>query len=514
MNVLLTADYINKAVLKYNTEAHNMASYGMYIDGEWREAADEEFDSINPTTGDPMARFPLGTPKDVERAVRAARAARAEWQQVPPPRRGDILLEAARIMRRRKQELGELVTREMGKVISEGLGDVQESIDMIEYVAGEGRRMQGETVPSELPDKFCMTIRQPVGVVGLITPWNFPTAIPCWKLAPALLGGNTILFKPSSLTPLCAARLVEIFEAAGVPPGVLNLITGRGSVVGKAIVEHPGVTSISFTGGVSTGRTIYTGAAELLKPVHLELGGKNPLVVMDDADLELAIDGTMFGAFGTAGQRCTAASRLILHEDIYDEAMDLLLERTEAFNIGDPLDPDVDMGPMASQGQLEKTMEYIDVGSDEGATMVYGGERLQGGMYDDGFFVQPTVFRAEQGMRITEEEIFGPVLSVIRARDFDDAIGKANAVDYGLSASIYTGDVTRAFRAIHRLEAGVAYVNAPTIGSEIQMPFGGVKNTGNGLREAGSAAIREFTETKTVFVDYSGRLQKAQIREA
>ncbi|MFO8132824.1 MAG: aldehyde dehydrogenase family protein [Thermoplasmatota archaeon] len=490
-----------------------MESIGMYIDGRWTETADGQFDTVNPTTGDTLARFPLGTAKDVERAIRAARDALQEWRHVPAPRRGEILLEAAHIMRRRKQELGELVTREMGKVISEGLGDVQESIDMIEYIAGEGRRMTGETVPSELPDKVCMTFRQPVGVVGLITPWNFPMAIPSWKLAPALLAGNTMLFKPSSLTPLCAARLVEIFETAGVPPGVLNLITGRGSVVGKTIVEHPQVTAISFTGGVPTGRTIYTGAAELLKPVHLELGGKNPLIIMDDAHLELAIEGTMFGAFGTAGQRCTAASRLILHQDVYDEAMDMLLRQTEAMQIGDPLDPDVDMGPMASQGQLEKTMEYIDIGSDEGATLAYGGDRLEGGMYDDGFFVQPAVFEAEQGMRVTEEEIFGPVLSVIAARDFDDAIGKANAVQYGLSSSIYTRDVTRAFRAIQQLEAGIAYVNAPTIGSEIHLPFGGVKNTGNGLREAGSAAIREFTETKTVFIDYSDRLQKAQIRD-
>jgi len=492
-----------------------METYDLYVDGTWRPSeSGERFDTVSPMSGETLARFPLGTPGDVDRAVRAARGALDDWRRVPAPRRGEILFEAARIMRRRKQKLGELVTREMGKVISEGLGDVQEAIDMMEYVAGEGRRMQGETVPSELTDKFCMTVREPVGVIGAITPWNFPTAIPCWKLAPALLGGNAILFKPSSLTPLCAARLVEIFEEAGVPSGVLNLVTGRGSVVGRAIVEHPGVTAISFTGGVSTGKTIYAGAAELLKPVHLELGGKNPLIVMDDAMLDLAIEGVMFGAFGTAGQRCTAASRLVLHEDIYDEAMEMLLEQVERMRIGDPLDPDVDMGPMASQGQLEKTLEYIDVGRDEGATLRYGGDRLRGERYDDGFFVQPSVFEAEQGMRITVEEIFGPVLSVIRARDFDDAIGKANDVDYGLSASIYTRDVTRAFRAIRRLEAGVVYVNAPTIGSEIQLPFGGVKNTGNGLREAGSAAIREFTETKTVFIDYSGQLQKAQIRES
>lgn len=322
-----------------------------------------------------------------------------------------------------------------------------------------------------------------------------------------------MIFKPSSLTPLCAARLVQIFEEAGVPPGVLNLVTGRGSVVGRAMVEHPQVTAISFTGGVPTGKKIYAGAADLLKPVHLELGGKNPLIIMDDAPLELAIEGTMFGAFGTAGQRCTAASRLILHEDIYEEGMDLLLQHTKAMHIGDPLDPDVDMGPLASQGQLEKTMQYIDIGSKEGASLVYGGQQLEGGMYDEGYFVHPTIFAAEQGMRITEDEIFGPVLSVIRASDFDDAIRIANAVDYGLSASIYTSDVNRAFRAIRGLEAGVTYVNAPTIGSEIQAPFGGVKNTGNGLREAGSAAIREFTETKTVFIDYSGQLQKAQIGE-
>jgi len=388
---------------------------------------------------------------------------------------------------------------------------VQEGIDFFEYIAGEGRRLLGETTPSELPNKFCMTVRQPVGVAGCITPWNFPISIPCWKLGAALISGDTIVFKPASITPLCAAKLVEILIEAGVPAGVINFVTGSGSVVGKEIAENPRVRVVSFTGGVPTGIDIYSRAAKLLKPVHLELGGKNPQIVMDDANIDLAVDGVLFGAFGTAGQRCTATSRLIIHKNVYDEVMDKLLARVKAMKMGDPTDPKIDIGPVSSDDQEKKILEYIQIGLNEGAKLICGGKKVTGGEFDKGYFIEPTIFEAVQGMRITKEEIFGPVLAVMKANDFEDAVRQANDVDYGLSSSIYTKNINLAFRAIDELEAGITYINAPTIGAEIQLPFGGIKNTGNGGREAGTTAIEEFTEIKTVFIDYSDKLQKAQI---
>ncbi len=488
-----------------------MKEYGLYINGEWvASESDKRFETRSPIDGKVLATFPQGTPGDVERAIDAAEDAFPAWKRTPAPKRGEILLRAAQIMRARKQELGELVTTEMGKVIAEGKGDVQEAIDFLEYIAGEGRRLLGETTPSELPNKFCMTVRQPVGVVGCITPWNFPTAIPIWKIGAALITGNTIVFKPASLTPLCVARLVEIFEEAGLPPGVLNMVTGGGRSVGMAIVENPRVKAISFTGGVPAGREIYTAAAKYLKSVELELGGKNPQIVMPDANLDLALDGVLFGAFGTAGQRCTATSRLILHQDIYDRFLGMLTDRLESFTVGNPLDPAISMGPVVDQSAGEGIMEYIEIGKSE-AKLRYGGERLTGGLYDQGFYIQPTIFETEHGTRISCEEIFGPVLSVIKVGSYEEAIEVANDVEYGLSSSIYTKDVNLAFRAIDDLETGITYINAPTIGAEVHLPFGGTKNTGNGGREAGTAAIDEFTEIKTVFVDYSNRLQKAQI---
>ncbi|MEB2288204.1 MAG: aldehyde dehydrogenase family protein [Anaerolineae bacterium] len=485
--------------------------YGHYINGTWVPSESGRwFETTSPTTGEVLARFPQGTRGDVQRAVDAAEAAFPAWKRLPPPRRGEILLRAAQIMRQRKDELGALVTTEMGKVIAEGKGDVQESIDFLEYIAGEGRRLFGETTPSELPSKFCMTVRQPIGVVGCITPWNFPMAIPMWKVGAALISGNTIVFKPASLTPLCVATLVEVFEEAGLPPGVWNFVTGGGSTVGMEIVEHPRVKAVSFTGGVPAGKVIYEAAARLLKPVEVELGGKNPQIVLDDANLELALDGILFGAFGTAGQRCTATSRLILHEAVYDQFLAMLLARTKALVVGDPLDPRTDVGPVVDQAAGESIMEYIAIGKDE-ATLLTGGERLTGDLYERGFFIQPTIFATEHGTRISKEEIFGPVLSVIKVRNYDEAIRIANDIEYGLSSSIYTRDVNLAFRAIDDLETGITYINAPTIGAEVHLPFGGVKNTGNGGREAGTSAIDEFTEIKTVFVDYSNRLQKAQI---
>jgi aldehyde dehydrogenase (NAD+) len=489
--------------------------YGLFIAGEWVTPPNAtRFTSRNPTNGETVGSFVSATKEDARRAIDAAQAAFPAWRATPPPRRGDILLRASEIMRRRKEELGRLVTEEMGKVIAEGRGDVQESIDFVEYIAGEGRRLAGETIPSELPSKFCLTIRQPKGVVACITPWNFPTAIPNWKIAAALVCGNTIVFKPASATSRCGAEVVRAYADAGVPPGVLNMITGAGGPLGEVLATDPRVKTVSFTGGVETGRDVYARAAHHLKMVHLELGGKNPMIVMEDANLELALDGILFGAFGTAGQRCTATSRLILHAPIYDRFLGMLVERLRTFRIGDPLDPATDMGPVASADQERKILEYIALGRSEGLKLATGGERLHGGLYDRGHFIAPTIFETPHGSRISKEEIFGPVLAVLKAADYAEAVRIANDVEYGLSSSIYTRDVNRAFQALGELEAGITYINAPTIGAEVQLPFGGVKNTGNGGREAGSVAIEEFTEIKSVFIDFSNRLQKAQIEPA
>ncbi len=485
--------------------------HGLYIDGKWvSPSGTERFATVNPTTGETVASFVAARPSDVEAAVAAAHRAYRMWRDTPAPRRGEILLAAAELFRQRKAELARTVTREMGKVIAEGRGDVQESIDFVEYMAGEGRRLFGETVPSELRSKFCLTVRQPKGVIACITPWNFPTAIPNWKIAAALICGNTVVFKPASTTSLCATEVVRVYADAGLPPGVLNLVTGPGGVVGNALVSDPRVRAISFTGGVDTGRSVYVRGAEGMKAVHLELGGKNPMIVLADANLPLALDGLLFGAFGTSGQRCTATSRLILHDKVYDEFLEMITGRLEKFRIGNPLDESTDMGPVASADQEKKILSYIDVGKKE-ARLRFGGAKLQGPPYERGFFIQPTVFETRHGTRISREEIFGPVLSVIRVSGYEEAVKVANDVEYGLSSSIYTRDVNLAFRAIGDLECGITYINAPTIGAEVQLPFGGVKNTGNGGREAGTAAIEEFTEIKSVFIDFSDRLQKAQI---
>ncbi|MFI5414552.1 MAG: aldehyde dehydrogenase family protein [Candidatus Lutacidiplasmatales archaeon] len=486
--------------------------HGLFIDGKWESlAGSSRFVTRNPATGEELGSFVSGRAEDADRAVEAASRAFPAWRDTPAPKRGEILLRVADVLRHRKEEIGRVVTMEMGKVIAEGRGDVQEAIDFVEYMAGEGRRLAGETIPSELHRKFCLTVRQPKGVVACITPWNFPTAIPNWKIAAALICGNSVVFKPASNTALCAVEVVRAYEEGGVPPGVLNLVTGPGGVVGNALVSHPKVQAISFTGGVETGREVYVRGAQQLKMVHLELGGKNPQIVMDDANLPLALEGVLFGAFGTSGQRCTATSRLIVHETVYDEFLGMLLARLAKFRVGDPLDPSTDMGPVASADQERKVLEYIAIAKTEGGKLVFGGSKRSGGIYDRGYFIDPTVFETRHGSRISKEEIFGPVLSVLKARDYEDAVRIANDVDYGLSSSIYTKDVNRAFRAVQELEAGITYVNAPTIGAEVQLPFGGVKNTGNGGREAGSAAVEEFTEIKTVFFDFSNHLQKAQI---
>ena len=487
--------------------------FGFFIAGKWTTPKGRKtFETINPATGEVLSSFPQGTVQDVAAAAKAAKDAWPKWRRTPPPRRGELLLEASRIFRQKKEELARLVTREMGKVISEGRGDVQEAIDFFEYASGEGRRFFGETVPSELPDKICMTLRLPVGPVGLITPWNFPIAIPSWKTGAALIAGCTVVFKPSSLTPLCAAKFVEVLHEAGLPPGVMNFVTGSGGVVGDGIVNHPDIRAVSFTGGVDTGRHVYEAAAKKMIKVGLELGGKNAVLAMEDADLDLLMEGVMFGAFGTAGQRCTATSRLIAHKAIYDDVVDRLVSRAKKLRVGNPLDESTDMGPVASADQETKILAYIETGRKEKDTLLLGGEKLRGGAYDRGFFLAPTIFEVDRKRRLAREEIFGPVLSVLRARDYEDAVAIANDVPYGLSSSIYTSDVRRAFHAMQDLEAGITYVNAPTIGAEVQLPFGGIKETGpTDTREAGTTALEEFTYVKTVYVDYSGRLQKAQI---
>jgi len=490
-----------------------MKEYGLFIGGKWVDPfKDGTFQSTNPATGEILGTIAKGGEQDVHNAVLAAEKALAGWKKYPPPKRGEILLKAAGILREKKDELGELVTREMGKVIAEGKGEVQEAIDFFEYIAGEGRRMLGETTTSELPEKFCMTVRQPVGVVGCITPWNFPMAVPSWKIGAALISGNTVVYKPATLTPLCGAAMMQVFEQAGLPPGVLNMVTGPADPVGKAIVESPAIGVVSFTGGVAAGKDVYKRASVSLKRVGLELGGKNPQIVMQDADIDLAVEGVLFGAFGTAGQRCTATGRLIVHEKVYDKVLKNLLARTKALKLGNPVDPAIDVGPLSHKAQEEKVLDYIEIGRKEGAKLLCGGEKLTGGDYDKGFYIAPTLFEAEHGMRITQEEIFGPVLPVIKISDFEEAVHVANDVEYGLSTSIYTRDISMALRAIDQLESGITYINAPTIGAEVHLPFGGVKNTGIGTREAGTTAIEEFTEIKSVFIDYSGQLQKAQIQ--
>jgi len=434
------------------------------------------------------------------------------WKRVPAPKRAEIIRKTTEILLKRKDELSRLMTREMGKVLKEAKGDVQEAIDTGFYAFGEGRRLFSPNVPSELPKKMALTFRQPMGVWAIITPWNFPMALPSWKIFPALLSGNTVVFKPPSDAPATACEFVKAFEEAGLPPGVLNLVTGSGSKVGEPLLVHPDIVGISFTGSSETGRRIGEIAGKNLKKVSLELGGKNGQIVMEDADLELALEGAIWGAFGTTGQRCTATSRLILHEPIHDRFIDMLVEAAKNLKIGNGLDESVEVGPVINRSQLEKIHSYVEIGKKEGARLILGGEPLREGEYRKGFFYPPTIFvDVTPDMTIAQEEIFGPVLSVIKVRDFDEAIKVINSTNYGLSSSIYTRNLEWSMRAIEEIEAGITYINAPTIGAETHLPFGGVKNTGNGHREGGWTVYEIFTEWKTVYIDFSGRLQKAQI---
>ena len=491
-----------------------MKKYQNFINGKWVDAkSGQTFEDRNPANWDEVVgTFPKSSKEDVDEAVKAARAAFEKWRLVPAHKRGDIMKKVGDLMVAKKEEIAHTMTREMGKVLVETRGDVQEGIDTAYYASSEGRRMFGKTVPSELPNKFNMAIRVPIGVAGIITPWNFPMAIPTWKSFPALVSGNTLVFKPASDTPATATMLVEILMEAGIPEGVVNLVHGGGGEVGMAIVGHPDVDLISFTGSTAVGKKISALASETLKPISLELGGKNAQIVMDDADLNLALDGVLWGAFGTTGQRCTATSRLILHEKVYDKFLSMLVDRTKKLRLGDGLKETSEVGPCINEGQRKTVQSYVEIGQKEGAKIAAGGSIASGDGLSKGWFHQPTIFTdVTPEMRIAKEEIFGPVLSVIRIKSLEEGIKVLNNTIYGLSSSVYTTNINGAFQAIRDIKAGITYINAPTIGAEAHMPFGGVKQTGNGHREGGWTVFDFFTEWKTVYVDYSGGLQRAQI---
>jgi aldehyde dehydrogenase (NAD+) len=485
-----------------------------YIDGAWQDAvAGHTFNDVSPAdVNDSIGTFPASGPADIDAAVTAAREAFPSWKQRPAPDRGRILRELGDILTERKTDVARAMTREMGKPVEETKGDVQEAIDTAYYAASEMRRLFGKTVPSELPDKMNMTIRQPVGVCGMITAWNFPVAVPSWKLIPAIAAGNTAVFKPSEFAPHSGALLVQAFLDAGVPEGVLNLVQGDGAA-GKALVEHPEVDAIGFTGSSEVGKAIAETCGRLNKKCSLEMGGKNPMIVMDDADLDLALEGVLWGAFGTTGQRCTATSRLICHEDVVDTFVGMIEDAANDLTLGDGLNDGVDVGPLINEAALDKVSHYVTIGQDDdGATLAFGGERATGDGLDTGYFFEPTVFTdVTPDMTIAREEIFGPVLSVLTHSGYDEAVAMANDTEYGLSSSIYTQNVNHAFRAMQDLEAGITYVNGPTIGAEAHMPFGGIKDTGNGHRDGGWEVFDFYTETKTCYVDFSGQLQKAQM---
>ncbi len=489
-------------------------SYQNLIGGKWVPArTGRTFEDRNPARpSELVGAFPDSGVEDVDAAVQAASQAFATWRLVPAPRRAEILYRTAELLRERKEELARAMTREMGKVLAETRGDVQEAIDMAYYIGAEGRRLFGVTVPSELPNKFAMSIRQPLGVCGLITPWNFPMAIPSWKIFPALVAGNTVVIKPATDTPASAHHLVEALLDAGVPEGVVNIVHGGGTAVGVPLTTHAGVKMISFTGSSEVGKTIAERTAGSLKRLSLELGGKNAQIMMEDADLELATEGALWGAFGTTGQRCTATSRLIVMKQVHKEVVERLRERASKLRLGDGLEPGTDVGPLVNRAQRDRVHSYVEIGKKEGAKLVTGGEPAEEGSLGEGHFYKPTIFDGvTPGMRIAVEEIFGPVLSVLTVSSLEEAIDVLNATPYGLSSSIYTRDVNRAMRAIRDIEAGITYINGPTIGAEVQLPFGGVKETGNGHREGGPTVIDAFTEWKSVYIDHSGRLQKAQI---
>jgi aldehyde dehydrogenase (NAD+) len=491
-------------------------TYKNLIGGQWLPAASgKTILNLNPADHcDVIGAFPSSHSEDVAAAVAAARQAFTTWRLVPAPKRAEIILRAGNNLIQNKEKNAREMTREMGKVLAETRGDVQEAIDEAFYVAGEGRRLFGVTTPSELPDKFAMSVRMPVGVVGLITPWNFPMAIPSWKLFPALVAGNTCVIKPATDTPLSTYNLVQALVDAGLPPGVVNIVCGTGSAAGAALVEHPDVRAISFTGSSAVGSLIAQRAAITFKQVSLEMGGKNAQIVLDDANLDLALDGALWGAFGTTGQRCTATSRILLQKGIATEFTERFVARAKKLKIGNGLDESVEVGPQVNAAQIETSARYVEIALAEGAKLLCGGHALAGGAHTHGTFFEPTVFAGvTPEMRIAREEVFGPVVALMEFSTFEEAVAIANSIDYGLSTALYTRNVNRAFAAMRDLEAGITYINAPTIGAEVHLPFGGVKHTGNGHRE-GLGALDFFTTWKAVYVDYSDKLQRAQIDNA
>jgi len=487
-----------------------------YINGQWLNSRSKEtFQSINPANKDEVIGVVSRSGReDVDLAVEAARGAYEGWRLTPAPRRGEILFRAAEMLLKNKGTLGRLETREMGKILPEGLGDVQEAIDMGYYMAGEGRRLAGETLPSELPGKDAKSIRVPIGVFGLITPWNFPVAIPAWKIFPALICGNTVVFKPSSETSVCAAKFVEILAEAGLPRGVLNLVHGPGGEVGEYLVSHPGIDAVSFTGSFDVGRRLEGICGNIHRPIVTEMGGKNVIIVMDDANLNLAIEGAVWGGFGTSGQRCTAASRITVHQKIYDVFTEKFQTAASLLKLGDGLKKETDMGPVVSESQFNKVLKYIDIGKEEGAKLILGGKAHQKGECSRGYFIEPTIFtEVTTSMRIAQEEIFGPVVSVIRVENLEGAIRAANGTPYGLSSAIYTQNVNYTAVAERDLDFGIVYINASTIGAEIHLPFGGIKHSGYGRKEGGGrgGALDTYSRWKVIYRDFSGKLQKAQI---
>jgi alpha-ketoglutaric semialdehyde dehydrogenase len=485
-----------------------------FIAGQWIESAGgKTFENINPAdTNDRIGAFQHSNAEDVGAAVTAAKEAYPGWRRTPPPKRAEILFRAGRLLAERKEALARDMTREMGKLLEEARGDVQEAIDMTVYMAGEGRRLFGQTTTSELPSKFCMSVRSPVGVCGLITPWNFPMAIPAWKMMPALICGNTVVIKPAEDTPLSTFNLVKVLEESGLPPGVVNCVSGFGPEAGAPLAQHPDVPVISFTGSTEIGREVAHAGAEQFKHVCLEMGGKNVIIVMEDANLDLAINGAIWGGFGTTGQRCTASSRMVIHKDIYAEFVQRFVERAGSLKVGNGIYPETQVGPLINETQLKTVERYVEIGTREGARRLCGGKRLTGGELDRGWFFAPTIFSdCTPAMRISQEEIFGPVVSLIPCSSLDEAIEISNSVIYGLSSSIYTRNINNAFKAMQEMETGIFYVNAPTIGAETHLPFGGTKQTGNGHREAATAALDFYSEWKSIYIDYSDKLQRAQI---
>jgi alpha-ketoglutaric semialdehyde dehydrogenase len=495
----------------------SVKTYGNLIGGKFVPAkSGKTFENLSPAdTSDIVGVFASSEAADVDAAVQAAAKAYETWRLVPAPKRAEILYRTGELLLKRKEEFARDMTREMGKVLSETRGDVQEAIDTAYYMAGEGRRLFGQTTPSELQNKFAMSVRMPVGVCGMIAPWNFPMAIPSWKIFPALVCGNTCVIKPAEDTPLSTFHLVEMLIEAGLPDGVVNIVTGFGPEAGAPLVEHPKVRAISFTGSSEVGRIVGQKAASNFKPCSLEMGGKNAMIVLDDANLDLALDGAVWGAFGTSGQRCTATSRVIVDKRVAGEFTERIVERAKRLRVGNGLEENIEMGPQINKQQIETSTRYVKVAQDEGASLLQGGATLKEGAHGKGHFFAPTIFgKVKPCMRIAQEEVFGPVLSVIECDGVEDAIRIANGIEYGLSTALYSRDVNKAFRAIRDLEAGITYVNAPTIGAEVHLPFGGVKQTGNGHREGGTGALDFYTTWKSVYIDYSDKLQRAQIDNA